>query len=96
MRLSQLVRLVQAKEKFPTLTKKTSDIKWVCCSDPEKKTNASGQQVWMSWCMYEKGGQKGGMNRVVGRPKKNEQGTPVLGPKPVVKIDGRTIPKCPS
>jgi len=46
--------------------------------------------------MYEKNdGQRGGMNRVVGRPTKNEQGTPVLGPKPTVKIDGVPIKKCP-
>jgi len=96
MRLSHLLRLVQAKEPFPELKKKSSDIKWICCSDPERKSTKSGQQVWMSWCMYEKNdGQKGGMNRVVGRPTKNEQGTPVLGPKPTVKIDGVPIKKCP-
>jgi len=96
MRLSRLVRLVQAKKPFPELKRKTSTIDWICCSDPERKRSSSGEQVWMSWCMYDKDGKKGGMNRIVGRPKKNERGTPVLGPKPTsIVIDGKPVRKCP-
>jgi hypothetical protein len=96
MRLSQWVEA--ARKKFPKLKTKVSNVKWVCCGDPFKDRTRSGMQVWKAWCMWKKGSESGGMNRIVGRPKKPEDGgQAVLGPKPTrIIIDNKPMPKCPT
>ena len=96
MRLSAIV---QAKKKFPKITRERSTgIKWVCCSEPFRERTQKGEQVWMSYCMWRKtDGSMGGMNRVVARPKIDpDSGVATLGPKPTkITLDGKDMPKCP-
>ena len=96
MKLSQIV---EAKKRFPRPMKsKGGSILWVCCSEPFRDKTESGDAVWVSACVWKKGGKFGATRRIVGRPAKdpdNPDAPPQLGPKPTeIKLNGKNVRRC--